>query len=97
MKTEATHHLTCPLCNEDLVLQWENAGVGFGEPGFSTKCPRCSSTITNDTLCCAKFCADLKTVLDSPDGIFSYVWISEYSYNADSGCPTQRHYLEREG
>jgi len=45
--------------------------VGFGEPDFCTTCPSCSFAIANDTLCCAKFCADLQNVLESPDGIFA--------------------------
>ncbi|KLO14692.1 hypothetical protein SCHPADRAFT_927722 [Schizopora paradoxa] len=73
IKTEPAHCMSCPLCSstKELILPWENNGAGFGEPNFNATCSECSATITNDTLCCVKFCIDLQNVLNSTNGIFS--------------------------
>jgi len=63
--------ITCPFCTQQTAVQWESQGEGFGEANFSATCDKCQHQITHDTLCTAKLCHDLQSVMNTPNGVLA--------------------------
>ncbi|THH03055.1 hypothetical protein EW145_g6566 [Phellinidium pouzarii] len=57
--------ITCPSCEEDLDVAWEDNGRGYEESAFLRICQKCGLSVSHDRLRVAKFLKDLPDISTS--------------------------------